>query len=69
MNRFFLEPKLKPEFKLVQPLPVFLGVPATKRMPAWTPEAIALGLKSGDSPRLPLSLKPGSMEANRNVSA
>jgi len=41
MNRFLLMPKLKPEFKMAQPLPVFLGISTVKHDPAGAPETLA----------------------------
>ena len=57
MNRFFLKPNPRPEFKMVQPLPAFLGVPMGKREPAGVPEAVALGLRPEDQPKLPGAAK------------
>jgi hypothetical protein len=49
MNRFYLKPNLKPEFKLAQPLPVFRGGPTAARGPADPPEAVDLrpGIQPG----------------------
>jgi hypothetical protein len=51
MNRFLLMPKPKPEFKMVQPLPAFLGVSTTRRSSDSAPEAVASGLRQGDLPK------------------
>jgi hypothetical protein len=68
MNRFFLKPNPKPEFKIVQPLPAFLGIPMAKRKPAAAPAAVALGLRPEDQPKLLVSAKTESFTAaGRNV--
>ena len=60
MNHFLMEPKLKPEFKMRQPLPAFPAVPVIKREPAGAPEAVALGLSRREQPEFPAvaKLKP-----------
>jgi hypothetical protein len=70
MNRFLLMPKPKPEFKMVQPLPAFLGVPTAGRGSAGTPEAVSSGLRQGGIPKLLVSAKMESFTAaGRNVTS
>ena len=40
MNRFYLMPKSKPEFKMAQPLPAFFEISTAKHDPAGAPEAL-----------------------------
>ena len=67
MDRFLLMPKPKPEFKMVQPLPAFLGMSPTKRDPAGAPEAMAPGLRQGDLSKLLVPAKTESFTACRNA--
>jgi len=69
MNRFLLMPKPKPEFKMVQPLPAFLGIPTTRHDPTGAPEAMASGLRRNDLPMLPASAKMESFTTSRNVTS
>jgi hypothetical protein len=70
MNRFYLNPNPKPEFKMVQPLPAFLGIPMAKRGPAGVPEAVALGLRPEVQSKLPVPAKTGPFTAaGRNVAS
>jgi hypothetical protein len=57
MNRFILKPNPKPEFKMVQPLPAFLGVLMAKRELAGAPEAVALGLRPKGQLKFPVAAK------------
>jgi hypothetical protein len=66
MNRFLLKPNPKPEFKMVQPLPAFLGFPTAKRESAGAPEVMVL--KPEDQPKLLMSAKTGPFAAaGRNM--
>ena len=68
MNRFLLKPNLKSEFKMVQPLPAFTGVSTVKREPTGAPEAVVLGLRPEDQPKLPAAAKTESFTAvGRNL--
>ena len=52
MNRFYLKPNPKPEFKVAQPLPAFLGVLTTESVAASRVEAILLNLGQERQPDL-----------------
>lgn len=51
MNRFLVRQSLKPEFKLVQPLPVFPGVPTAQRAHAGVPKSMTLDFRPADQPK------------------
>jgi hypothetical protein len=69
MNRFLLMPKPKPEFKMVQPLPAFLGVPTTRRGSIGAPESVPSGLSQNDMLMLPAAAKMESFTAVRNMAS
>ena len=67
MNRFLLMPKLKPEFKMVQPLPAFFEISTAKSDPAGAPEALAPGLRQNNLTMIPAGAKLQSFTAVRKV--
>jgi hypothetical protein len=69
MNRFLLMPKPKPEFKMVQPLPAFLGIPTAIRGSAGAPETVAQDLEPGHFPKLLLLAKTEFFTATRNMTS
>ncbi len=58
-------PKLKPEFKMVQPLPAFLGISTVKHDPACAPETLTRNLGRKDLPMLLAAAKMQSFTTNR----
>ena len=70
MNRFLLMPKPKPEFKMVQPLPLFPCVLAARRGSTGAPETVPSGLRQNDLAMLPAVAKMESFTtAGRNVTS
>jgi len=69
MNRFLLMPKPKPEFKMVQPLPAFIGVPTARRDFAGALESAPSGLRDNDLPMLPAGTKIESFTTVRNMAS
>ena len=69
MNRFLLMPKLKPEFKMAQPLPAFLGISTVKHDPAGAPETLTRNLDRKDLPMLLAAAKMQSFTTNRNATS
>ena len=69
MNRFYLMPKSKPEFKMAQPLPAFFEISSAKRDPAGAPEALEPGLRQNNLTMLPAGVKLESFTAVRNVTS
>ena len=67
MNRFYLMPKSKPEFKMAQPLPAFFEISTAKRDPAVAPEALAPGLRQNNLTMLPAGAKLESFTAVRKM--
>jgi len=70
MNRFLLIEKLKPEFKMVQPLPAFLGVPTAVRSSGDASETATLDLKRRELPGiLPPANSKSFTTAGRNMTS
>jgi len=65
MNRFLLIPKLKPEFKMVQPLPAFLGISTVKPGSAAAPETLTRNLSPEYPPIFLAAAKMQSFTTNR----
>lgn len=69
MNQFLLIPKLKPEFKMAQPLPVFVGIPTAKDNFTGVPETLAASLSQKDLPMLSTAAKMKSVTTIRNMAS
>ena len=69
MNRFYLIPKPKPEFKMAQPLPAFFEISTAMTNFAGAPEALAPVLKQNGLTMLPAAAKRGSFTAVRNTTS
>jgi hypothetical protein len=67
MNRFYLMPKSKPEFKMAQPLPAFFEISTAKRDPAGAPKALAPGLRQNNLTMIPAGAKLQSFTAVRKM--
>jgi hypothetical protein len=57
MNRFLLKPNVKPEFKMAQPLPPFLGIFAAQPEPASAPAAVVLSWRQENQRELMVAPK------------
>jgi hypothetical protein len=69
MNRFYLMPKPKPEFKMAQPLPAFFEISTARRNSAGAPEALAPVFKQNGLTILPAAAQRESFTAVRNVTS
>ena len=69
INRFYLMPKPKPEFKMAQPLPAFFEISPAMTNFAGAPEALAPVLKQNGLTMLPAAAKLESFTACRNVTS
>jgi hypothetical protein len=70
MNRFYLKPNPKPEFKMAQPLPAFLGGLTVKRESAGAPETLALGSRPEGRLNFPATARREPFTAaGRNVTS
>jgi hypothetical protein len=69
MNRFYLMPKPKPEFKMVQPLPAFFEISTAGRTSAGAPEAVAPVLKQNHLTMLQEAAKRVSFTSVSNVTS
>ncbi len=62
-------PKPKPEFKMAQPLPVFLGISTVKHDPAGAPETLAGNLSRKGLPMLFAAAKMQPFTTARNATS
>jgi hypothetical protein len=69
MNRFYLMPKPKPEFKMAQPLPPFTEISNARLSSIYAPIALAPVLKPNHLAMLPAGGKRESFAAFRNVTS
>lgn len=69
MNRFLLIPKLKPEFKMAQPLPAFHEIPTAWRQPANVIETSGPRVKPKHFQTLLRPATSALVDATRNLTA
>jgi hypothetical protein len=69
MNRFYLIPKPKPEFKMAQPLPVFFEISTAGTNFAGAPEALAPVLEQNHLTMFQAAVKRESFTIVRNVTS
>ena len=67
MNRFYLMPKPKPEFKMAQPLPAFFEISTAGPNSAGAPETMAPVLRQNGLTMLPAGAKLQSFTAVRKM--